>query len=131
MLFRSRSKVLVTARWNAREVLISIMDDGPGFSPDVLETLGEPYVTTRRSFGTKVDEGKATGLGLGFFIAKTLLERSGATVGMANRDAPAHGAVVTVTWSRHAFEGQEPVWSAFPGRSRVPAPAGGSSNAAG
>ncbi len=126
----ANSKVLVTARWNSREVLISIMDDGPGFSPDVMETLGEPYVTTRRSIGTKVDEGKATGLGLGFFIAKTLLERSGATVGIANRDSPAHGAVVTVTWPRHAFEGQEPVWSALPGRSRKPAPVGGTGKAA-
>ena len=114
----ARSKVTATARWNAREVTISIADDGPGISPDVIETLGEPYVTTRRSTGTKVDEGKATGLGLGFFIAKTLLERSGASVAMANKAAPDQGAVVTLTWPRHAFEGSEPIWSAFPGQPR-------------
>ena len=112
----ARSKVVITARWNDREVMISIADDGPGISPDVIEALGEPYVTTRRSSGSKADEGKATGLGLGFFIAKTLLERSGAKVDMANREPPARGAVVTLTWSRHAFEGTEPAWSAFPGR---------------
>ena len=116
----AQSKVLITARWNEREVMIMIMDDGPGFAPDVIESLGEPYVTTRRSAGTKVDEGKATGLGLGFFIAKTLLERSGATVGMANREPPERGAKVTLTWRRHDFEGREAEWSAFPGRSRKP-----------
>lgn len=109
----ARSKVVITARWNDREVLISIADDGPGIAPEVMETLGEPYVTTRRSVN-KADEGKATGLGLGFFIAKTLLERSGAKIDMANRDHPARGAIVTITWSRHQFEGTEPAWSAFP-----------------
>jgi two-component system, sensor histidine kinase RegB len=114
----ARSKVTIRARWNEREVLITIMDDGPGFSPDVIDALGEPYVTTRRSAGTKLDDGKATGLGLGFFIAKTLLERSGASVGMANRALPDRGAIVSVAWPRHAFEGREPAWSAFPGRQR-------------
>ncbi|MEQ1611981.1 MAG: ActS/PrrB/RegB family redox-sensitive histidine kinase, partial [Hyphomicrobiaceae bacterium] len=114
----ARSKVTVTARWNDREVMITIADDGPGFSAEVIDSLGEPYVTTRRSTGARLDEGKATGLGLGFFIAKTLLERSGATVGLANKDAPDHGAVVMLTWPRHAFEGREPIWSAFPGQAR-------------
>jgi two-component system, sensor histidine kinase RegB len=116
------SQVNIAARWNEREVTITIMDDGAGISPDVMETLGEPYVTTRRSTGAKVDENKATGLGLGFFIAKTLLERSGATLALANREQPAHGAKVTLTWPRHAFEGREPVWSAFPGRQKKPTP---------
>ncbi len=110
----ARSRVLITARWNDREVMISIADDGPGIAPEVMETLGEPYVTTRRNSSIKADEGKATGLGLGFFIAKTLLERSGAKLDMANRDHPTRGAIVTVTWSRHAFEGTEPDWSAYP-----------------
>lgn len=112
------SKVVVIARWNEREVTITILDDGPGFTPEVMETLGEPYVTTRRATGTRTDEGKTTGLGLGFFIAKTLLERSGARLDMANREPPERGAKVMVTWRRHDFEGDEPVWSAFPGRSR-------------
>ena len=110
----ARSKVLITARWNDREVMISIADDGPGIAAEVMETLGEPYVTTRRAASVKADEGKASGLGLGFFIAKTLLERSGAKIDMANRRHPARGAIVTVTWARHAFEGTEPAWSAYP-----------------
>jgi two-component system, sensor histidine kinase RegB len=127
----ARSKVQVTARWNEREVMIAISDDGPGIAPEVIEALGEPYVTTRRNSGSKADESKATGLGLGFFIAKTLLERSGAGVAVANNTALAQGACVTLTWQRHIFEGTEPEWSAFPGRQKPRAsltkqsPAGG------
>ena len=115
----ARSQVIVTARWNEREVTITVMDDGPGISPDVMESLGEPYVTTRRSTGTRQDEKKKTGLGLGFFIAKTLLERSGANLDLANRPGPATGALVTLTWRRPAFEHQDAIWSAFPGRTRM------------
>jgi two-component system sensor histidine kinase RegB len=43
-------------------------------------------------------------MGLGFFIAKTLLERSGATVALANRPAPGHGAVVHIAWPRAAVD---------------------------
>jgi two-component system, sensor histidine kinase RegB len=43
-------------------------------------------------------------MGLGFFIAKTLLERSGAAVSLANRPAPGHGAVVHVVWPRVAVD---------------------------
>ncbi len=112
------AKVAIIARWNEREVMLTISDDGPGFPPDVIDALGEPYVTTRRPTGQRTNGGKAGGLGLGFFIAKTLLERSGANIELANREAPAHGAIVAVTWSRHAFEGTDPEWSAFPGRGR-------------
>ena len=41
---------------------------------------------------------------LGFFIAKTLLERSGATVDFENRQFPDHGAVVKIRWARDDFE---------------------------
>ncbi len=43
-------------------------------------------------------------MGLGFFIAKTLLERSGATIELANRSSPKGGAMVTVIWPRTKFE---------------------------
>jgi two-component system sensor histidine kinase RegB len=43
-------------------------------------------------------------MGLGFFIAKTLLERSGAAVSLANRPAPEHGAVVQVVWPRNLVD---------------------------
>ena len=54
-------------------------------------------MTSRRRTGA---EGEESGLGLGFFIAKTLLERSGATVAFLNRPAPEKGAVVRVRWAR-------------------------------
>ena len=99
----AKSKVEVRADWTDRVVEISILDDGPGFPADVMETLGEPYVTTR-SAGGRMGDGESTGMGLGFFIAKTLLERSGATLNLANRDAPESGAIVRITWPRSAFE---------------------------
>ena len=96
------SEVRITLRWSEAFVTIGIADDGPGFSPDVLERLGEPYITSRGSRRAKVEEG--SGLGLGLFIAKTLLERSGASVTTANAPAPEHGARVQVTWPRASFE---------------------------
>ncbi|MGZ5917194.1 MAG: hypothetical protein ACXWJ4_07700, partial [Methyloceanibacter sp.] len=65
----------------------------------------EPFVTTRPGHGSGDDEPEEhVGMGLGFFIAKTLLERSGARIELANRAVPARGATVTVIWSRARFE---------------------------
>jgi two-component system sensor histidine kinase RegB len=96
------SEVRVVAHWNAARVTIVIEDDGPGFSPDVAGRVGEPYVTTKKDRRAKSEKG--SGLGLGLFIAKTLLERSGATVKTDNRAPPATGAKVTISWERDAFE---------------------------
>ena len=43
-------------------------------------------------------------MGLGFFIAKTLLERSGATISLDNRERPLRGAIVNISWPREVFE---------------------------
>lgn len=98
----ARSVVTVSGEWSATEVRIIVEDDGPGFAMEILTRLGEPYVTSRGSHRrAKVDGG---GLGLGLFIAKTLLERTGATVRMVN--APhSGGAKVSVVWNRELFEG--------------------------
>ncbi|NJO35371.1 MAG: ActS/PrrB/RegB family redox-sensitive histidine kinase [Rhodospirillales bacterium] len=98
-------RVEITATWTARDVVITIADDGRGIPLPVLETLGEPYITTRpaRHPGQGTD-GEPSGMGLGFFIAKTLLDRSGATVALENRAAPATGAIARVSWPREAFE---------------------------
>ena len=82
------------------------MGGGPGFAPDVIDRLGEPYVTTRRLSVTPTDE--HGGLGLGIFIAKTLLERSGAVIRLGNRKPPDKGAVVSIEWKRRDFEGLAP-----------------------
>lgn len=97
----AKSKVDVTAKWSNSGLIITIADDGPGFRAEIMDSIGEPYVTTRPAEMTDgvLDE-DLTGLGLGFFIAKTLLERSGATVSLANRGGGETGAVVTVSWPR-------------------------------
>ena len=81
--------VEVTVAWDGSGVLsVEVEDDGPGFAPSVLSRLGEPYVSTRA--------GRDGHMGLGLFIARTLLERTGAQVGFANR--PDGGARVDVHW---------------------------------
>ena len=91
------------AEWSAQEIALTINDDGPGFAPEIMERIGEPYVTGRRHLRHSVDV-EAGGLGLGLFIAKTLLERSGARLAFTNRAAPARGACVQVRWTRADFE---------------------------
>lgn len=93
----ARETVTVRWSWNANEVELRVMDDGHGFSAEILDRIGEPYMT-RRPLGAA-----RGGLGLGLFIAKTLLERSGASIGFGNAGAPGEGAIVTVRWPREAF----------------------------
>jgi two-component system sensor histidine kinase RegB len=102
------SKVEIEARWSASEVVVIVRDDGPGFAQEIFDRLGDPFVTTRQGYGVTEAPSKARahgGMGLGFFIAKTLLERSGATVTLANRVAPDHGAIVKISWPRSGVVG--------------------------
>ena len=98
----AHARVVVSARWNLERVALIIEDDGTGFTQDVIDKLGEPYVTTRQGTWGAVpgDDNAHDGMGLGFFIAKTLLERSGAWIGVTNRPRPDQGAVVTIVWPR-------------------------------
>lgn len=96
------SAVEIDAKWSGAEVAVTISDDGPGFPPELMDAIGEPYISSRR-FDTK-READHSGLGLGIFIAKTLLERSGATVTYSNRLEPLTGAIIRVSWPRSAFE---------------------------
>lgn len=97
----AREKVTATARWDHARVEIVIADDGPGIPPDLLKRIGEPYLSRRRNRGEAESGG---GLGLGVFIAGTLLERSGARIRFNNRVFPEHGAVVSIVWNRDDFE---------------------------
>lgn len=94
-------RVEIAVRWSEQDVAVTISDDGPGFKPEILARIGEPYVTSRRR---PAGESEESGLGLGFFIAKTLLERSGASLAFLNRTAPDRGAVVRVRWARGDIE---------------------------
>lgn len=98
----ARSAVEVNAWWSRDSVEIVIADDGPGIVPDILKRIGEPYLSRRRNVGDA--QSGRTGLGLGIFIARTLLERTGARVSFKNRTFPDHGAVVRIVWPRIRFE---------------------------
>ncbi|MBZ0161123.1 MAG: ActS/PrrB/RegB family redox-sensitive histidine kinase [Notoacmeibacter sp.] len=100
----ARNTVHVRWNWNEDKIRVLIIDDGPGYPPEILDRIGEPYTTTR---GTGEATGLGGGLGLGLFIAKTLLERSGAEIAFANSTKPGLGAQVTIAWPRKALEFDE------------------------
>lgn len=85
-------EVAITLQPSRSELKLWIEDDGPGFSADVLEWLGEPYLSTRHGNG---------GLGLGIFIAITLLARTGAKVHFDNHG---RGARVIIVWPAQAVQ---------------------------
>ncbi len=87
----AESEVLISIRLDRPGVEVLIEDDGPGFAPEVLDWLGEPYISSRSGKG---------GLGLGVFIAITLLARAGASLHFENR---AKGARVRITWPPQAL----------------------------
>ncbi|MBH5370855.1 ActS/PrrB/RegB family redox-sensitive histidine kinase [Bradyrhizobium glycinis] len=101
----ARTTVEVNAWWNKDQIELVISDDGPGIPPDILNRIGEPYLSRRRPQDD--GGGERRGLGLGVFIARTLLERTGAKVSFTNRIFPDHGAVVQITWPRQRFEAIE------------------------
>jgi two-component system sensor histidine kinase RegB len=99
------SSTIPMARWTFERVWLEIRDDGPGFSSEVLLRAGEPYVTTRSPDRSRKPDSTGAGLGLGLFIAKTLIERSGAQLTLSNASqSEATGAVVRIGWARHIFE---------------------------
>ena len=100
----AESVVELNAFYDGDRLVIEVRDDGPGFPPEVLGKLGQPYVTTR-SHG-EGSRSSHQGMGLGFFIAKTLLERTGAVVEF--RNAKRGGAVIASRWRRDRIEAPEP-----------------------
>lgn len=90
----ARRVVEIRTTWDGRQVQVTVADDGPGFALAVLDRLGEPYLSTRSADGDH--------MGLGVFIASTLLERTGASVDFSNR--PEGGALVRITWPRASLE---------------------------
>ncbi|HWA70257.1 MAG TPA: ActS/PrrB/RegB family redox-sensitive histidine kinase [Rhizomicrobium sp.] len=107
--------VAVTATWDEQYLHIAVQDDGPGFAPEILEVLGEPYITSRPGHHAlgESDMGpqgaaleKHEGMGLGFFIAKILLEQTGGAVRADN--PPGGGARVEIRWQRGVIDGPQP-----------------------
>jgi two-component system sensor histidine kinase RegB len=90
----AQREVIVTTDWTDREITVEVVDDGPGFSPNVLARIGEPYISGR--------SGEGQHMGLGIFIAQSLLERTGARLSFGN--LADGGAQVMVEWARAALE---------------------------
>jgi two-component system sensor histidine kinase RegB len=90
-------RVTVELSWDAREVGILIRDDGPGFPPEILDQIGDPYVSLRYDQGEE-----KVHMGLGIFIAETLLQRTGALLRFAN--CAEGGAEVAIRWKRATLE---------------------------
>ena len=106
--------VAVNARWDSQYLIIEVADDGPGFAPEIFDALGEPYITSRpghhalgdSEMGPQGSLDKHEGMGLGFFIAKILLEQTGGQVEAEN--PPEGGAKVSVRWQRGVIDGAQP-----------------------
>jgi len=111
----ARGNVWIESRWSETHISLRIMDDGRGYPQHVLARIGEPFMR-RRGPASDPRRPGYEGMGLGLFIAKTLLERSGADLSFANATdaqkdgAGGHpdrtGAVIEVTWPRHRMEAE-------------------------
>jgi two-component system sensor histidine kinase RegB len=104
----ARRRVAVRAEWSREIVRITITDDGPGFPPSLINRLGEPYISgSQDGRGRRGGRNGQTGghMGLGIFIASTLLESTGATVSFAG--GRGEGAQVAVGWRRTMLELKE------------------------
>lgn len=89
-------EVHIATRWTTEWSEVEVSDDGPGFSEALLDELGTPFISTR--------QGVEGHMGLGVFIAKTLLERTGASVSFGNRSPVSGGATVAVRWPNPVFK---------------------------
>ncbi|MCU9848056.1 ActS/PrrB/RegB family redox-sensitive histidine kinase [Defluviimonas sp. WL0024] len=108
----ARERVWVDASWTDQTVTVRIADDGDGFPPHLIGRIGDPFMRHRRD-EIRAQRPEYDGMGLGLFIAKTLLERTGARLRFANGadpflsedERPARsGAVIEVTWPRSRIE---------------------------
>jgi len=100
----AETSVEIEATWTKRSVIVRIHDDGPGFPQSVIGRIGDPFMRGRKITDDQVRRPGYEGMGLGLFIAKTLLERSGARLSFANGangtggDDEWTGAIVIVEW---------------------------------
>lgn len=109
----ARGQVWVDAEWTGATISIRIVDDGQGYPQNIIGRIGDPFVRARPASEPSAERPEYEGMGLGLFIAKTLLERSGAELSFANAVDP-HGAaserpercgaIVEVIWPRASIE---------------------------
>lgn len=113
----ARANVWVETMWDDDTLSVRIMDDGMGYPPSMMGRIGDPFMRLRRSQPDHVQRPEYEGMGLGLFIAKTLLERSGAELSFANGRDPylvsgeqpeKCGAIVEVVWPRSKIDARAP-----------------------
>jgi len=99
--------VWVETNWTDDHITIRIVDDGTGFPPHLIGRIGDPFMGRRKSEKERKARPEYEGMGLGLFIAKTLLERSGAELRFSNGSSLLvreqklkRGAIIDVIWSR-------------------------------
>ncbi|OIQ41906.1 MAG: two-component sensor histidine kinase [Roseobacter sp. MedPE-SW] len=107
----SRSTVWIDAAWSDERICLTIGDDGRGFPSHLLGRLGDPFMKRRRSESDRKQRPEYQGMGLGLFIAKTLLERTGAELTFTNgatkpqpHPRERSGAIVKVSWPRSKID---------------------------
>ena len=88
----SRKKILISIVSDNINLSVLIEDDGPGFPEDIIKALGEPYIKSRSKYFRN-----NSGLGLGTFLGKTLLERKSAIISFENNSS-LKGAKVKIKW---------------------------------
>jgi len=103
----ARANVWIECSWSDGHVTVVVQDDGPGYPPFLIGRIGDPFMRDRRSAAERAARPAYEGMGLGLFIAKTLLERSGAELSFANGSktqtsksqlSERSGALVKVSW---------------------------------
>jgi two-component system sensor histidine kinase RegB len=108
----ARGQVWIDGSWTDERITLRVVDDGPGYPPQMLGRIGDPFLRAKRPPDTLLRP-EYEGMGLGLFIAKTLLERTGAELTFANAADPfldaserpeRCGALVIVSWPRETFE---------------------------
>ncbi len=101
--------VWIELGWTDDEIKLRIIDDGRGYSPQVIGWIGDPFIRGRKAVQDRGQRREYKGMGLGLFIAKTLLERTGASLSFANGTEPytgrphpreKSGAIAQVVWPR-------------------------------
>jgi two-component system sensor histidine kinase RegB len=100
----ARHEVVITTSWSEDTVAVDIVDDGSGFPPAVLARIGEPYISGRSA---PTYQAGAQHMGLGIFIAQSLLERTAARLSFANLSDG--GAQVVIEWRRQRLASIESV----------------------
>ena len=100
----ARTEVCVQIGWSETSLTVEISDDGQGFSPQVMNRIGDPFVKQREGNSRQTARPGYDGMGLGLFIAKTLLERSKAILNFSNEGQGLGGAAVFVSWPRSKLE---------------------------